>query len=55
MKLGSAFLLERERRDSAQLALIPRVTNCMNVLDTNIWVYSHDSRDLVKQRCDLIA
>ena len=23
--------------------------NCMNVLDTNIWIYSHDSRDAVKQ------
>jgi predicted nucleic acid-binding protein len=23
--------------------------NYMNVLDTNIWIYSHDSRDAVKQ------
>jgi predicted nucleic acid-binding protein len=21
----------------------------MNVLDTNIWIYSHDSRDVIKQ------
>src|SRR5438552_801837 len=23
--------------------------SCMNVLDTNIWLYSHDTRDTVKQ------
>ena len=30
-------------------ALIPRAMSFMNVLDTNIWIYSHDTRDPHKQ------
>ena len=52
---------ERERRStssspslgrphSARPALIPPATNCMNAIDTNVWLYSHDTRDRRKQR-----
>src|SRR5262249_3259986 len=30
-------------------ALILPATSCMNAIDTNIWIYSHDTRDPQKQ------
>src|SRR5438105_9487793 len=39
----------RKRRRSALKALTLRATNSMHALDTNVWLYSHDTRDPRKQ------
>src|ERR1051325_10772861 len=48
-KRGSNSTLWLTRPHSVRLAPIPLGTNCMNVIDTNIWIYRHDVRDPQKQ------
>src|SRR6266849_1450306 len=42
-------MLGQTHPPSAQLVPILHAMNCMNVIDTNIWVYRHDKRDPQKQ------
>jgi predicted nucleic acid-binding protein len=45
----NGFSLWRDPPHSGPMDLIRRGTNSMNALDTNVWFYSHDSRDSRKQ------
>ena len=46
---GNDSLSRPKRQPSVRQIPTLLVMNCMNVIDTNIWIYSHDTRDPQKQ------
>src|SRR5438105_4395505 len=48
-RLGAVFSRMQNYLLSVRMGHILPAMSCMNVIDTNIWIYSHDARDPQKQ------